>query len=36
MATIHCAGYTFHSNFDSGNLAKVECIPKHESGKFIY
>lgn len=26
MDDIECAGYTFGSNFDSGNLAKVELV----------
>lgn len=35
MSTIDSAGFIFYSNFDSGNLARVECVPKNESGKFI-
>lgn len=32
MAAIDCAGFSFYSDFDSGNLARVEFVPKHESG----
>jgi hypothetical protein len=30
---IECAGFTFISNFDSGNLARVEEVTKNSSGK---
>lgn len=35
MGSLDCAGFIFYSNFDSGNLAKVEWVPKTESGKFF-
>lgn len=28
-----CAGFTFFSNFDSANLARVELVPKKSSGE---
>lgn len=30
---IHCAGFTFVSNFDSGNLARVEEVSRNSVGK---
>lgn len=31
---IHCAGFTFSSNFDSGNIARVEEVSKNARGKL--
>lgn len=36
MATIECGGFLFYSNFDSGNLARVEWVPRNESGKHHF
>lgn len=32
---IHCAGFTFVSNFDSGNLARVEEVSRNSVGKCL-
>lgn len=31
---IRCAGFTFVSNFDSGNLARVEEVSRNSVGKY--
>jgi len=33
---IECGGFTFVSNFDSGNLAHVELVSKKQNGKALY
>jgi hypothetical protein len=33
---IECGGFTFISNFDSGNLARVELVSKKQNGKMFY
>ncbi len=35
MENFLCGGYVFNSNFDSGNLAKVELVNLYE-GKYHY
>lgn len=32
---IVCGGFTFVSNFDSGNLARVELVSKKQNGKAL-
>jgi hypothetical protein len=32
---IECGGFTFVSNFDSGNLARVELVPRKQNGKMF-
>lgn len=32
---IECGGFTFISNFDSGNLARVELVSKKQNGKMF-
>jgi hypothetical protein len=33
---IECGSFTFVSNFDSGNLARVELVPKKQNGNMSY
>jgi hypothetical protein len=33
---IECGSFTFVSSFDSGNLARVELVPKKQNGKMFY
>jgi hypothetical protein len=33
---IECGGFSFISNFDSGNLARVELVSKKQNGKMFH
>lgn len=35
MEGIVCAQFIFYNDFDSANLARVEYVPPHESGKSM-
>lgn len=35
MDNFECAGYYFNSNFDSGNLAKVELLTSYGDGNYV-